>query len=63
MNKLRRGLITDIIAEYLTPINMLLFLTFFMTILVMAWFINVWWTMEQQRLAVLKAVQGQAVGP
>ena len=63
MKKLRRGLITDIIAEYLTPINMLLFLTFFMTILVMAWFINVWWTMEQQRLMVLQTVQKQAVSP
>ena len=63
MKKLRRGLISDIISQYLTPINMLLFLTFFMTILVMAWFINVWWTMEQQRLAVLRAVQAQAVSP
>ena len=63
MKKLRRGLISDVISQYLTPINMLLFLSFFMTVLVMAWFINVWWTMEQQRLAVLKAVQAQAVGP
>ncbi len=63
MKRLRKGLITDIIAQYLTPINMLLFLTFFMTILVMAWFINVWWTMEQQRLAVLRTVQAQAVSP
>ncbi|HIH90352.1 hypothetical protein [Ignicoccus hospitalis] len=63
MKKWRRGLLADIISEYLTPLNMLLFLTFFMTILVMAWFINVWWTMEQQRLAVLRSVQAQVVSP
>jgi len=63
VKKWRRGLLADIISEYLTPLNMLLFLTFFMTILVMAWFINVWWTMEQQRLAVLRSVQAQVVSP
>lgn len=57
---MRKGLISDIIAEYLTPINMLLFITFLMMIAVIAWFINVWWTVEQQKLLLLKQSQ-QAV--
>ncbi|ALU12211.1 hypothetical protein EYM_01440 [Ignicoccus islandicus DSM 13165] len=60
MKRLRKGLISDIIAEYLTPINMLLFITFLMMIAVIAWFINVWWTVEQQKLLLLKQSQ-QAV--
>ena len=54
---MRKGLISDIIAEYLTPINMLLFITFLMMIAVIAWFINVWWTVEQQKLLLLKQTQ------
>lgn len=61
--KVRRGLISELISTYLTPINLLLFLTFFMVILVMAWFINVWWTVEQQKLTLLKSVQQGAISP
>ncbi len=61
--KVRRGLISELISTYLTPINLLLFLTFFMVVLVMAWFINVWWTVEQQKLALLKSVQQGAITP
>ncbi len=57
MKRLRKGLLTDIIAEYLTPINMLLFITFLLMIAVIAWFINVWWTVEQQKLLLLKQTQ------
>ena len=61
MDKLRKGLISDLIAEYLTPLNLFLFITFLMTIAVMAWFMNIWWTVEQQRLLLAKqAVQGLA---
>ncbi len=61
--KVRRGLISELISTYLTPINLLLFLTFFMVILVMAWFINVWWTVEQQKLTLVKSVQQGAISP
>ncbi len=61
--KVRRGVISELIAMYLTPLNLLLFLTFFMVVLVIAWFINVWWTLEQQKLVILKSVQQGAVSP
>ena len=61
MSKLRKGLVSDLIAEYLTPLNLFLFITFLMTIAVMAWFMNIWWTVEQQRLILAKqATQGLA---
>jgi hypothetical protein len=56
MKRLRRGqAVTDIVMEYLTPLNMLLFLTLFMLIIVIAWYINVWWTIEQERLKLIQA--------
>ncbi|UXD22265.1 hypothetical protein IPA_03060 [Ignicoccus pacificus DSM 13166] len=64
MRKLRKGLITDLIAEYLTPLNLFLFITFLMTIAVMAWFMNIWWTVEQQRLLLAQqATQGTLSSP
>ena len=56
MKRLRKGqTITDIVMEYLTPLNLLLFLTLFMLIIVIAWYINVWWTIEQERLKLIQA--------
>ncbi len=56
MKRLRKGqTITDIVMEYLTPINLLLFLTLFMLIIVIAWYINVWWSIEQERLKLIQA--------
>jgi len=63
MRKLRKGLITDIIAEYLTPLNLFFFITFLMTIAVLAWFMNLWWTVEQQKLLLVKQSQQVIASP
>ena len=63
MKKLAKGLISDLIAEYLTPLNLLLFITFLMMVAVMAWFMNIWWEVEKERLVLVKQATGNLATP